>query len=166
MSGHWKSSQGGAGGGARGQGGGGRIVRAGGSGAARPGSGRHGAPGGDRPGQSRQRAGAAISPRERPKPRAPPTGRERGKEGKALREKVCNGAGSERGWGGPPGEVGGPDRPPRRAPAWVVYIPGVSFKPGSRPPPTGGSGQSPVKIRLLTKAGKATAPRPRCPGAV
>lgn len=65
---------------------------------------------------------------------------------------------------------GAPGRPPWRAPARVVYIPGVSFKPGaeagSRPSPAA-PGQSPVKICWRTMAGKAAAPRPRprCSGA-
>lgn len=66
--------------------------------------------------------------------------------------------------------MGGPGRLPWRAPAWVVYIPGVSLKPGaeagSRPSPAV-PGQSPVKICWRTIARKAAAPRPRpgCSGA-
>lgn len=61
-------------------------------------------------------------------------------------------------------------RLPWRAPARVVYIPEVSFKPraeaGSQPSPAA-PGQSPVKICWRTIAGKAAAPRPRprCSGA-
>lgn len=71
--------------------------------------------------------------------------------------------------------MGGPGRLPKRAPARhpparVVYIPGVSFKPGaeagSQPSPAAPR-QSPVKICWRTMAGKAAAPRPRpcCSGA-
>lgn len=73
--------------------------------------------------------------------------------------------------GCPPGRDGGPRDgcpgalPSARPPARVVYIPGVSFKPGaeagSRPSPAA-PGQSPVKICWRTMAGKAAAPRP-CP---
>ena len=71
-------------------------------------------------------------------------------------------------WGAPAGSPGAP--PSARPPARVVYIPGVSFKPGaeagSRPSPAA-PGQSPVKICWRTMAGKAAAPspHPRCSGA-
>lgn len=62
--------------------------------------------------------------------------------------------------------MGAPGPLPWRAPAGVVYIPGVSFKPraeaGSRPSPAV-PGQSPVKICWRTMAGKAAAPRPAPP---
>lgn len=68
------------------------------------------------------------------------------------------------GWGAPAGSPGAP--PPARPPARVVYIPGVSFKPGaeagSRPSPAA-PGQSPVKICWRTMAGKAAAPKPAPP---
>lgn len=196
MSGHWKSSQGGGEGGERGLGAAGRR-EAGGQAHRAPvtpalpaqeacGSqaGAAGTPdtqaGAGPPGLQGQAPGArrpGLPPRERPSLRGPPE--ERGGKGRQGRKKFAAGRGV--GLSGPavglsPGEgwgtrAGCPGlHPPARPPARVVYIPGVSFKPGaeagSRPSPAA-PGQSPVKICWRTMAGKTAAPRPRprCSGA-
>lgn len=105
------------------------------------------------------------APGERHSLCAPPEGRDgKGSRGRKSLLQVEGQGQAAPPSGCPLGRGGGHGRLPWRAPARVVYIPGVSFKPGaeagSRPSPAA-PGQSPVKICWRTIARKAAAPRPR-----